>query len=64
MKLKIELELDNDAFGPDWETTTEEATRIIQLACERWKSFGLIDATLPLFDKNGNKVGQVICGEE
>lgn len=57
MKLKVEIIMDNAAFGDGEDGTKhDEAARILRIAADKIESgawaFGLLDI-------NGNKVGQV-----
>lgn len=60
MRFKLNIECDNDAFADD---PAVELARILHKAAE--KVLVQVDQTpgnFPLFDANGNKVGQAIWG--
>lgn len=58
MKLQIEFDLDNDAFQPE---PTSEVVRFLReyLTVVQCRELG----DYPLFDYNGNKIGQVLLIE-
>ena len=64
MNVKIELEMDNAAFGEDLDSMAEETAKILGSLCERWKRFGMQEDTRSLFDSNGNKVGRFVLSED
>ena len=56
MKLKIELELDNAAFGDDGDYRTE-VERLLTSVGPRLPLPAYVGPDIPLYDSNGNRVG-------
>jgi hypothetical protein len=58
MKLKIEINMDNEAFGEDAESRAEEVKTILRRLASAVAYDGVhMAARIPLYDSNGNKVG-------
>lgn len=56
MKLTIDIDLDNAAFE---ENLTMESSQAIKNGLRRLPNFGREEASVVLFDTNGNRVGRI-----
>ena len=56
-RIKITISTDNDAFGSNIYTRSNETVSILRRLIERLEGQGLTECVL--FDSNGNSVGQV-----
>ncbi len=60
MKLKIEMNLDNDAFGDDAFSRAQEiADQLTHLSKEIVEYGARVSTDWPIIDVNGNKVGRL-----
>ncbi len=55
--LKIEIAMDNDAFGETLETEGDEVTRILNFVRAGIRVEALSSHGISLYDVNGNRVG-------
>lgn len=62
MKLRIEINMDNAAFGEDAYECGTEAARILRKLADKLEGPGSGDITL--YDSNGNPVGTARVTEE
>jgi len=59
MRLALEIDMDNDAFGNDEGGSGTEAARILQKLTVGWKGTPLeVGDEWTLMDYNGNRVGR------
>jgi len=58
MKLTIEIDCDNAAFGENFRDTCDEAKWIISRFLEGQRHGAAMKGVTPLSDRNGNRVGK------
>ena len=63
MKVTIEIQCDNAAFGEDEYGQSVEVARILDALVDDLTQVSAVPAMKKLYDINGNKVGQMVVAQ-